>query len=139
MEEKYILWNPSPIITDDYVVKTITYGTDGTIVILESRIDSKKNLIRLKFGAAADSYMVSDKNFRQGLYKKLKNIFFDEKDYLKYGGRFLVENSKFIKWLIEISGYLECFELKHFILINENAVFDIVSRIDPCIEVIKVN
>ncbi|MCF7799867.1 hypothetical protein K9L05_02450 [Candidatus Babeliales bacterium] len=135
MEEKYIRWKPSPIITDDYLVETIIYRPEETIVIL-SIIEPEKKLIKLNFKDSVVLHRVCDEGVRQDLYKILENTF-HERNHIKYGGRYLVENSKLVKWLVKESGCLDGSELKHFILMGDDDIFDVVSHSDPDIEVVK--
>ena len=126
MKEKYIYWKISDIVADDYSVKTIVYGREGIAILLESLEDREKDIIRLNFGASIDLYRVCDEGVRQKLYEQLDSFLGPE--WPMYGRRFLVENSQLIKWIQEESGYLKDFDLKHFVLMNNDSVFDIVTR-----------
>ena len=68
--------------------------------------------------------------------KNVKKI--NGKDFFIKHGFFIVENSNLIKWLVtESGGFIECFELKHFVFLNYNYFFDIVAHSNPDIEIIK--
>ena len=134
MKEKWNIWSPSDLITEDYFVETIAYTRKGIFVLLIS-LDKKKDIIKLNFYCGVVLYRVCDEGVRLNLYENLMDA--HGKDFMAKNKYFIVENSNLIKWVEEESGYLDLFDLKHFVLTNEDSLFDVVAQSNPKIELIK--
>ena len=134
IEENWKYWIPSEGITSSYVLANFTYGSNGVTVILE-HIEGGHPIYKLDFGESTELCRILEERSATLTYSAVtKN---KGKDFFVKKSFFIVENSKLIEWLKEESGYLEHFDLKHFVLMNDDSVFDIVAQSDPEIEIIE--
>ncbi len=135
MKEKWKYWKPAEFITQDYEVTRFVYGSNGTYAIIESN-DEDKASIKINFGYRVELCRITNERSLNYTVCNVQNMngdnFFVGKSF------FIVENSKLIEWLEkESAGLMECFELKHFVFLNDNDFIDIISHCDPDIKVIK--
>ena len=134
MKEKWDIWNPSNLITKDSFLETIAYTNKGIFILFKS-LNKEKNKIKLNFYGDVVLYRVCDEGVRLNLYEDLIDAY--GKDFMAENKYFIVTNSKLIKWVERESGYLDVFDLKHFVLTNANSIFDVVAKNYPEVEIVK--
>ena len=126
--EKWFPW-PIPGITNkNFFVESLNDTYDGLELVLSENIHSQ-NKVELEFGLV-ESYRFCDEHTRMDVYKKLEKSGIFEKHT-----SFKIQNSEYINWLSKASDTLtDIFDLKHYVILDDNGVFDIVAYKEPVIK-----
>ena len=132
LKEQWIKWEPlSKLDNDFYIDHVIDSYQDGFKIVVGNHNNKEKKIhINFKFGIG--SYRNTDE-----LYAWLM-----QKDFLHGGSSFYkVINSKYIKWLSEISNGISTSmqpDMQHFVVFSEDTTLEILASYEPEIEFIDL-
>jgi hypothetical protein len=139
MSEKWIYWK-IPGIKDEnyYYIKMLVDGANGLEIFMEDASLDEENLVgtvKINFGFV-ESYRFCDEHCRLDLWNELSQK--HEKSFFAKKNFFEIKNSKYIDWLNKASsGIAEEMDLKHYVIMDNNSILDIVFTGDPEFEFIK--
>lgn len=130
--EKWILWNPLNIESCQAFSVEIKQEKSGTVF----KVECENQFVNIIFDGFIPIYVYSDEGIRMATYIRVQEKNNDRYYFTKWF-LYKIENSDFLKWamaecynLYEICGY------KHFCIVTENEVVDILSSFEPQIIVI---
>ncbi len=131
-DEVWTRWNPENIPECHAYSVDIRHEESGIVFLVE--FDDK--IIKVSFDGNIPMYVYSDEGLRMATYapvQKKHNDNFYFRDWFLYR----VENSDFLKWTaLESLGIYGDLYNKHFCIVTENDVVDILSAADPTFEII---
>lgn len=136
MLEEWTRWQPVQGLGPKYFIDSISDNLDGLqIILFEKR--AKKERVIITFEDSVDGYIRMDETYR---YKLILDL--GEKYGLDFYGDwtfFKVTNSSFLKWISEQSCTISDHRhLIHFSILAGDSVLDIVSGLEPKVEIIKL-
>ncbi len=136
MEEKWLQWIPFKGAEYTKYIESLNYTYDGVEIILFLEFSDSKltEKVSLKFNIEYAS--ICDERSKLMLLKCLYSNY--PEDFFSKGRLFFIENSKLIKYLEkESGGIMKSFELKHYVLMDDDDVFDIISHGEPEVKIMK--
>ncbi len=129
MQEKWIRWEPSASLSNNYYSESLLDTPDGFKLYLFDKFGKK---ILVSFPNSVFAYRSTDDSF-----------IYDTLDFLEknYGTKFYsewaffkIENSDYLEWLKKQSGEMyEVYNLKHFCIFTINCIIDIANDSEPII------
>lgn len=120
MDQKFVKWEPNTGLLGKYLLNGLSEDENGLELILS--LEGNNTKLILKWECIVESYMCSQESSRSILY---------DNEIAKWSF-YQVINSKYLNWLCEQSlGICEYRPLKHFCIICNNSVIDIISELDP--------
>lgn len=121
------------IPVDIYQVEIINGEETGLIIKLLGR----SNQVIFKFGVVLAVRMFEEGVVQVGVYSDYEIEKFKDSNFQNV--IYEVQNGEFGKKVLEISGgYLNIFDLKHYIMITQNYNLDIITEFEPDIEILQV-
>jgi hypothetical protein len=134
MEDNWIQWKPAENLQAKYYIEALCDSLQGFKIVLSDVNDRNKRVL-INFRTSAYAYRRTDETSRYRLILQLKE---------KYGGSFYgncslfkVENSSYVKWVIEESEEIVADrEFLHFCIIAGDSVLDIIDYDEPEVTII---
>ncbi len=121
------------IPVDIYQVQIMNGEETGLIIKLLGR----SNQVIFKFGVVLAVRMFDEGIVQTGVYSDYEIEKFKDSNFQNV--IYEVQNGEFGKKILEISGgYLNPFDLKHYIMVTQNYNLDIITEFEPNIEILQV-
>ena len=133
--QNWIVCNPTNIeVGKAYAVEAV-HCEDG----IKFLVDCEKNKIEVMFAGFVPSYTYSLEGMRLASYFPVQEKH-NDKYYFQKWFLYKIENSSFVKWGVEESGgcYSEA-ELKHYCIVTEQSLMDILATSEPQIIINRNN
>ena len=137
MKEKWIKWIPIINLNKKYNIKLITDNIDSFEIVLSA---SNVKDIKVEFNNSIDAYRCTEEGLTLNLLNRLEKQY--GKEFYTQWSFFKVENSEYIKWLVNDYGgfdneYAELIGLKHYVFIDDNNILDVIARYEPSFKLIE--
>jgi hypothetical protein len=131
MKEEWVKWEPIKGLSEKYYTKSILDGFEGfKIVLCDENNDRKKAIITFD---AVSSYKWTDETFRLNTVAFLDKKY--EKGFYIKWTFFKVISSSYIHLLSKESGGIaDFYSLNYFVILESNAIIDIIASQEPQIE-----
>ncbi|MDR3258589.1 MAG: hypothetical protein LBT51_03125 [Fusobacteriaceae bacterium] len=128
MEEKWVKWLFTKNGVGMYYINTIKFVDDNNLFVYLTETNNDKKLV-LNWNGTIESYIHSDEAARYKICEHLN---------LKDGRFYKIENSKYIKWIMEYRSisYNEK-KLEHFCIVGVVSVLDIIAYDEPLVSEIE--
>jgi hypothetical protein len=135
MEEYLKVWEPLSGLIDRYNVDFTEYTINSTFKILLGEAYSYGKKISVTFKDGIYAHRDTERGLRMG-HSPIEMS--NDNDELESNGEwafFKVNNSLYIKWLLEESGTkVDSSPLLHFLFACENSILDVVATHEPIVE-----
>jgi hypothetical protein len=136
MQEQWIRWNPIGGLAKKYYLDSILYK-ERELIILLAEEKNERNKVQVIFNNSIKSYKHTEET---STLKTISDI--DEKyggDFYAYWTFFKIQNSDYLKWILEqsLETSYDKLALFHFSFITPISILDVISKSDPLVELIK--
>ena len=132
LEEKWTQWKPIKNLSTKYSIDFIIDNINNFEMLLFDT-NNKKKVIKIELDGTPEAYRKIDISLRWNTIN-----FLDEKygyKFYKEWTFFKIQNSKYISWLSEES-YITNPNLRHFAIITNKSLVDILDFHEPKIEIL---
>lgn len=128
MIEKWLKWNPLQVKVGRYEIMGIIQNKDGLVIVL----CDETNAIRVNFDCFIPAFRSCDEGTRIVPIDTEKSNYMDV--FMQGWPFYKIENSEFSRWLEkESSGVYASSDIKHFVIITNNSIIDILSEYEPIV------
>lgn len=131
--EEWTRWEPTQDLSARFVIDALTLSHDGLIVKLSAENSTKK--IEIIFDDSLDGHRYTNESFCFKIFSDLSDRYGTE--FYRSWSFFIITNSEYVQWLSQKSfGYAGEFSFKHFCIVGDDDILDIVARYQPTVRII---
>lgn len=133
LEEVWIRWEPDASLKLAYDIISVQDNMDTLKIVIGGRKTDQE--LEVIFDSTW-AYRTTDETLRLNLSTQLSQKYGTE--FYANWSFFKIENSNYMKWLLEQSGgYAEEFNLKHFVIMGSDFIVDIAAAEEPKFKIIN--